>query len=78
MVNRSRWAQVETPSSWTRAAATVQEATPSSPTGTALPSASARRTVESGREHALGPAPDEYLPRRTEWHRELTKDLRRW
>ncbi|WP_333751505.1 hypothetical protein [Streptomyces sp. IBSBF 2394] len=27
---------------------------------------------------ALGPAPDEYVPRRTEWHRELTKDLRRW
>ncbi|MFD4260707.1 hypothetical protein ACFWR9_24570 [Streptomyces sp. NPDC058534] len=27
---------------------------------------------------ALGAAPDEYVPRRTEWHRELTKDLRRW
>ncbi|MFD6133562.1 hypothetical protein ACFWC2_30450 [Streptomyces diastaticus] len=27
---------------------------------------------------ALGPAPDEYLPRRTEWHGELVKDLRRW
>ncbi|GAA2264904.1 hypothetical protein GCM10010232_66370 [Streptomyces amakusaensis] len=27
---------------------------------------------------ALGPAPDTYVPRRTEWHRELTKDLRRW
>ncbi|WP_410540127.1 hypothetical protein [Streptomyces sp. KL2] len=27
---------------------------------------------------ALGPAPDEYVPRRTEWHSELTKDLRRW
>jgi hypothetical protein len=27
---------------------------------------------------ALGPAPDAYVPRRTEWHGELTKDLRRW
>lgn len=27
---------------------------------------------------ALGSAPSEYVPRRTEWHRELTKDLRRW
>ncbi|WP_327372361.1 hypothetical protein [Streptomyces sp. NBC_01217] len=27
---------------------------------------------------ALGAAPDEYVPRRTEWHRELTKDLCRW
>ncbi|MFC8223756.1 hypothetical protein ACFUTY_37010 [Streptomyces sp. NPDC057362] len=27
---------------------------------------------------ALGPAPDEYVPRRTEWHRDLTKDLRCW
>ncbi|MFH8612478.1 hypothetical protein ACH4D5_33845 [Streptomyces sp. NPDC018029] len=27
---------------------------------------------------ALGPAPDEYVPRRTEWHRELSKSLRRW
>ncbi|MFD4543499.1 hypothetical protein [Streptomyces bauhiniae] len=27
---------------------------------------------------ALGAAPDEYVPRRTEWHRELTKGLRRW
>ncbi|MFC8728206.1 hypothetical protein [Streptomyces bacillaris] len=27
---------------------------------------------------ALGPAPDAYLPRRTEWHGELVKSLRRW
>ncbi|WP_343240222.1 hypothetical protein [Streptomyces sp. SID12488] len=27
---------------------------------------------------ALGAAPEEYVPRRTEWHRELAKDLRRW
>ncbi|MFI9630816.1 hypothetical protein [Streptomyces sp. NPDC052042] len=27
---------------------------------------------------ALGSAPDAYVPRRTEWHREITKDLRRW
>ncbi|MEU5836324.1 hypothetical protein ABZ820_22020 [Streptomyces diacarni] len=27
---------------------------------------------------ALGPAPDAYVPRRTEWHRELTNELRRW
>ncbi|MER6523062.1 hypothetical protein ACFWHQ_39475 [Streptomyces sp. NPDC060334] len=27
---------------------------------------------------ALGPASDEYALRRTEWHRALTKDLRRW
>ncbi|MFB6756295.1 hypothetical protein ACFCX6_35855 [Streptomyces sp. NPDC056353] len=27
---------------------------------------------------ALGPAPNEYVPRRTEWYGELTKDLRRW
>ncbi|PRH79261.1 hypothetical protein C6N75_10575 [Streptomyces solincola] len=27
---------------------------------------------------ALGPAPDEYLPRRTEWHGELVENLRRW
>jgi chromosome segregation ATPase len=27
---------------------------------------------------ALGAAPDEYVPRRTEWHRELIKNLRRW
>ncbi|MFB7852349.1 hypothetical protein ACFC34_35775 [Streptomyces sp. NPDC056053] len=27
---------------------------------------------------ALGPAPDEYVPRRTEWHRELVEGLRRW
>ncbi|MFF0116769.1 hypothetical protein [Streptomyces prasinus] len=27
---------------------------------------------------ALGPAPDEYVPRRTEWYGELTKELRRW
>lgn len=27
---------------------------------------------------ALGAAPDEYVPRRTEWHRELVKNLRRW
>ncbi|MEN8656193.1 hypothetical protein ABCR94_38750 [Streptomyces sp. 21So2-11] len=27
---------------------------------------------------ALGPAPDAYVPRRTEWHRDLAKDLRRW
>ncbi|MFJ8596860.1 hypothetical protein [Streptomyces sp. NPDC093598] len=27
---------------------------------------------------ALGPAPDDHVPRRTEWYRELTKDLRRW
>ncbi|WP_028815218.1 hypothetical protein [Streptomyces flavidovirens] len=27
---------------------------------------------------ALEPAPDEYVPRRTEWYLELTKDLRRW
>nr|WP_030417478.1 hypothetical protein [Streptomyces rimosus] len=27
---------------------------------------------------ALGAAPDEYVPRRTEWHRELITNLRRW
>ncbi|MFB7919561.1 hypothetical protein [Streptomyces sp. NPDC056061] len=27
---------------------------------------------------ALGAAPDEYVPRRTEWHRALVKNLRRW
>ncbi|MEU9263271.1 hypothetical protein AB0D68_33150 [Streptomyces sp. NPDC048212] len=27
---------------------------------------------------ALGPPPAAHVPRRTEWHRELTKDLRRW
>ncbi|MFD7540210.1 hypothetical protein [Streptomyces sp. NPDC059819] len=27
---------------------------------------------------ALGAVPDVYVPRRTEWHRELTTDLRRW
>ncbi|MGW5927006.1 hypothetical protein ACWF2L_12225 [Streptomyces anulatus] len=27
---------------------------------------------------ALGPAPDEYTPRRTEWHCERVKNLRRW
>ncbi|MFJ7242617.1 hypothetical protein ACIQWB_36605 [Streptomyces olivaceus] len=26
----------------------------------------------------LGAAPDEHLPRRTEWHRDLTTGLRRW
>ncbi|WP_187438426.1 hypothetical protein [Streptomyces sp. sk2.1] len=27
---------------------------------------------------ALGAAPDTYVPRRTEWHRELVEGLRRW
>ncbi|WP_234376756.1 hypothetical protein [Streptomyces sp. CB01201] len=27
---------------------------------------------------ALGAVPDVYVQRRTEWHRELTTDLRRW
>ncbi|MEV5508821.1 hypothetical protein [Streptomyces orinoci] len=27
---------------------------------------------------ALGAEPDEYVPRRTSWHRELNKEPRRW
>ncbi|MEU7154262.1 hypothetical protein AB0B79_38395 [Streptomyces sp. NPDC039022] len=27
---------------------------------------------------ALGAAPDGYVPRRTEWHRDLIEKLRRW